>query len=54
MVAIAGLSDQVTVTVGAFADTHAEVLKGKTVDVRLLRVRGSFVPKRHYSHGLTD
>lgn len=33
MVEIAGLSDQVTVTVGAFADQY-ELLKGKTVDVR--------------------
>lgn len=32
MVDIAGLSDQVTVTVGAFADQY-QVLKGKTVDV---------------------
>lgn len=33
MVDLAGLSDQVTVIVGAFADTY-QALKGKTVDVR--------------------
>lgn len=32
MVDIAGLTDQVTVTVGAFADQY-QLLKGKTVDV---------------------